>query len=130
MFPPANNESVLPQNIEEVAPEDRRIVTEGLVVEAPPEPDVAVHPGTLTEALNEGATPKPVPKAAGSGEPFPLAEPGEYYIGLWSGLPNYGCPYCSYATLQGPGAVELHILARIDQGNIKHFKALEPKKEI
>jgi hypothetical protein len=59
--------------------------------------------------------------------PFPLAEPGEYYIGLWSGLPNFGCPYCGYATLDGSGAVEIHILSKIDQGNLKHLVALDTK---
>lgn len=63
--------------------------------------------------------------AAGSEPPFPLAEPGEYYIGLWSGLANYGCPYCSYSTLDGSGAVELHILAKADQGDLRHLKALD-----
>jgi len=63
--------------------------------------------------------------AAGTEPPFPLAEAGEYYIGLWSGLANYGCPYCSYATLDGSGAVELHILAKADQGDLRHLKALD-----
>jgi hypothetical protein len=67
--------------------------------------------------------------SADDGPPFPLAEPGEYYIGLWSGHPNYGCPYCSYATLSGSGAVELHILSKVDQGNPRHLKALEIVKE-
>jgi hypothetical protein len=67
--------------------------------------------------------------SADDGPPFPLAEPGEYYIGLWSGLPNYGCPYCGYATLSGSDSVELHILAKVDQGNSKHLKALELVKE-
>lgn len=58
-------------------------------------------------------------------EPFPLADPGEYYIGLWSGIPNFGCPYCGFATLQGSGAVEIHVLERIEQGNARHMEALK-----
>lgn len=91
-------------------------------------------PGTTTEAVEEPATPAvaepPVkPKrrhpAAGDGPIFPLADAGEYYIGLWCNIPNYGCPYCAYATVSGPGAVELHILAYIDKGDLSHSKALE-----
>ena len=80
------------------------------------------------------ATPEPVAltePVAPESEVFPLAEPGEYYVGLWSGLPNYKCPYCHYATLEGSGAVELHILAKIDQGGpqaARHLKALELKE--
>ena len=101
---------------------DLRLTAEASEAEAP---EVAtVFPAAAIE------TPAPVTvqrrhPAAGSEPPFPLADPGEYYIGLWAGKPNYGCPYCSYATLAGPGAVELHILARIDQGHPKHLKALE-----
>lgn len=68
---------------------------------------------------------------------FPLADAGPYYVGLWSGLPNYGCPYCSYAYLaktpeEGTGRVEIHILQTIDGGGVRatrHAKALEVKKE-
>jgi hypothetical protein len=86
----------------------------------------------MGEASNENAVAPQVPAvhrhpAAGDEPAYPLAEPGDYYIGLWSGLPNYGCPYCGYATLEGSGAVELHILARVDQGDERHLKALELK---
>jgi hypothetical protein len=81
---------------------------------------------SLTPAPAAPAQPPPV---VGGKPPFPLAEPGEYYIGLWSGLPNYGCPYCGYATLDGSGAVEIHILSKIDQGNPKHLVALNTVKE-
>jgi hypothetical protein len=56
---------------------------------------------------------------------FPLAEPGDYYIGLWSGKPNYGCPYCGFATLDGPKAVEVHIESKVNQGNKRHPEILE-----
>lgn len=57
--------------------------------------------------------------------PFPLADPGDYYEGLWCGIPNYKCPYCIFATLEGSGAVELHILSKIDIGDPRHMKAME-----
>lgn len=60
-------------------------------------------------------------------EPFPLADPGEYYNGLWNDLPNYKCPYCMYATLSGDYAVEMHILAKVEQGHPRHMSALELK---
>ncbi len=53
---------------------------------------------------------------------------GEYYIGLWYDKPNYGCPYCSFSTIEGSGAVELHILSEIDSGKLTHMAALEPKE--
>lgn len=75
-----------------------------------------------SEPKTAPAEPEPTPTAV---DPFPLADPGEYYVGLWSGKPNYGCPYCLFATLEGNGRVELHILEKIDQGSIRHQKALE-----
>lgn len=69
--------------------------------------------------------PEAAPAPAANDERFPLAEPGEYYSGLWSGIPNYSCPYCMYATLEGSGAVELHILERIEQGSERHQAALK-----
>ena len=87
-------------------------------------------PGTEVSTVLE-ASPVSAPvsqhPSADDNPPFPLAEPGEYYIGLWSGKPNYGCPYCGYATLDGSGSVEIHILSKIDQGNLKHLVALDTK---
>lgn len=88
----------------------------------------------------EEETPTPEPSRAqpsASEAVFPLADAGPYYAGLWSGVPNYKCPYCSYATLarspnEGNGAIELHILAALDRGGHtaeRHLKALE-KKEV
>lgn len=34
---------------------------------------------------------------------------GNYFVGEWSGLPNYGCPECSYATVAGVDAIEEHV---------------------
>lgn len=59
---------------------------------------------------------------------FPLADAGPYYDGLWCGIPNYKCPYCMFATLDGTGAVEIHILELIDQGSERHQAALEVVK--
>ena len=36
-------------------------------------------------------------------------DPETYQIGTWAGLPNYGCPLCPYATLEGTGLVVTHI---------------------
>lgn len=96
---------------------------------------VSLKPKATTPVEPEVEEPTPAPAivqthpSADDGPPFPLAEPGEYYIGLWSGKPNYGCPYCGYATLSGSDAVELHILSKIDQGHPRHLKALEVVKE-
>lgn len=56
---------------------------------------------------------------------IPMPELGKYYIGDWNGHPNYGCPVCGYATLEGPSKVEDHILFKIDQGSNKHLEWLE-----
>lgn len=32
-----------------------------------------------------------------------------YQIGEWAGHPNYGCPYCPFATLDGTALVVAHI---------------------
>lgn len=76
----------------------------------------------------ETTAPAPTPESV-----FPLADPGPYYSGLWGKHPNYSCPYCGYATLSrggqdGNGLVELHILERIDQGDVAHMAALSVKE--
>jgi hypothetical protein len=35
-----------------------------------------------------------------------------YRIGDWHGLPNYGCPHCSFSTVEGAADVHLHVLSR------------------
>lgn len=59
----------------------------------------------------------------------------EFFIGMWGPKPNYGCPYCSYATLSstddgedGHGQIELHVLSKIDAGDFVHRQALIPKE--
>lgn len=62
-------------------------------------------------------------------ETLPKAEP--YRVEDWCGKPNYKCPYCSFSTLSGSGAIELHILAEIDRGvKVRHLQALEHVEEV
>lgn len=62
-------------------------------------------------------------------------EYGEYFIGMWSDLPNFGCPYCPFSVLgsrheptTGNGEVELHVLTQIDSGEPRHLAALTLKE--
>lgn len=55
-------------------------------------------------------------------------EHGEFFIGMWGDKPNFGCPYCSYSTLNN-GEVELHVLSMIDSGNLEHMAALQLQQE-
>lgn len=108
---------------------DRSWQPEEPVLALEPKPEPELEPVLEAEPEPEPeATPVEVKHpAADDAPPFPLADPGEYYIGLWSGLPNFGCPYCGYATLSGSDAVEIHILSKIEQGHTRHLKALEIK---
>lgn len=78
----------------------------------------------------EVAEPKIHPAAAdGVTVEVPDDPEEKYFIGMWGDLRNYGCPYCPYATIgsgegDGNGTVELHILSKIDAGDIKHRAAL------
>lgn len=49
---------------------------------------------------------------------------GQYFIGMWYHLPNFGCPYCAYSTIDSNGDVELHTLSMIDSGDLRHMAAL------
>lgn len=74
----------------------------------------------------------PPPTEAEADAPFPLADAGPYFIGMWGDYPNYGCPYCLEAQLadspeQGTGIIELHILSKIDAGDVRHMAALDKK---
>jgi hypothetical protein len=85
-------------------------------------------------AAKQAKATAPKHPAAAPNEPiFPLADAGEYYIGLWNGHPNYGCPYCAYAILarspaEGGAMVEAHIQFKIDQGSPKHDQWLLEEK--
>lgn len=67
------------------------------------------------------------PSPAAGDDRFPLADPGEFYSGLWSGLPLFKCPYCLFTSLEGSGAIEIHILTKIEQGSQSHRAALEKR---
>lgn len=119
--------------------DDREVTSAGTEsqVEGSSEPQVeakAILTATTDEEILEGRKPtirlndEPKQKEEDQPKPFPLADPGQYYVGLWSGLPLFGCPFCPYTSLAsdgGDGQIELHILYRIDAGDIKHRKALE-----
>jgi hypothetical protein len=98
---------------------------------AEPEPAPDVEPEPQPEPRPPESKSKAVPESkVPEQKPFPLADAGKYYDGMWSGIPNYKCPYCHYAVLgrtpeRGDGAIELHILTRIDTGDPRHLKALE-----
>lgn len=47
------------------------------------------------------------PRPARNAPPSPDAE--TYLAGTWSGIPNYGCPFCPYRTLEGPALIVAHI---------------------
>lgn len=72
------------------------------------------------------------PSNAADEEIFPLADAGEYYIGMWNGTPKYGCPACAYNTLadragDGDFAVESHIQEKAKTSE-KHVRLLEGRK--
>lgn len=78
-----------------------------------------VHPsaaaGTTEEDLAEGRT-----------------EYGQYFIGMFTeGKPCFGCPYCSWSTIDGDGsgAVEMHIFEQLNAGNIRHMEGLNRSQE-
>lgn len=43
------------------------------------------------------------------------AEHGPHYIGVWRDIPNYGCEFCSYATLLGSADIDRHIASHHPQ---------------
>lgn len=51
----------------------------------------------------------------------------KYQVGIWAGLPNYGCPAvgCPFLTLDGAFAVEEHITARADKEDPVHLAVLD-----
>jgi len=36
-------------------------------------------------------------------------DPETYQVGTWSGIPNYGCPFCPVRTLEGTALIVAHI---------------------
>ena len=64
------------------------------------------------------ATPKP-----------PEVEPETYEVGEWAGRTNYGCPFCTFRTLDGTGDVVAHIaLLHRDQATAPAEPATETKE--
>jgi hypothetical protein len=102
----------------------------------PPTEEVALPPDDADSVVDPpSAESEPVetrvhPSAAVNETPVaPEGVDPEYFIGMWAkGIPLYGCPYCPQSTIDGPGDIELHILAKIDAGDFNHRKALEPKE--
>lgn len=47
------------------------------------------------------------PRSARNAAPKP--DPQTYEVGTWTGIPNYGCPFCLFRTLAGTGDVVAHI---------------------
>lgn len=89
-----------------------------------------VEPEQTKEAATdepEALAPSAVHPAAAAGFTEADVDPakGEFYIGMWNSYPNYGCPYCFYSSIDGSGDIELHILSKIDSGDINHRKYLE-----
>lgn len=39
----------------------------------------------------------------------PAPDPETYLAGTWSGIPNYGCPFCPYRTLEGTALIVAHV---------------------
>lgn len=99
----------LPQD---VPPEDEPATTE----------DQHTEEDAATDDAPEAPAPSSVHPAAAPGfeEADVNPEMGQFFIGMWYTKPNYGCPYCAYASIEGSGDVELHILSKIDSGDIKH----------
>lgn len=106
-------------DIEPVEPESNQQQEEEV---QPPTDDLPAPPPTALDRARSL-------RLSGTAEDFPLADAGPYYVGLWCGRPNYGCPYCLEKHLantpdEGNGIIELHILTRIDQNDARHKEAL------
>lgn len=48
-------------------------------------------------------------KALSAVSAAPIPDPETYQAGSWSGIPNFGCPFCPYRTLDGAALVVAHI---------------------
>lgn len=102
------------------------------VLATEPEPDSADEPNEeQDEEEPEASTVHPSAAAGTTEETFAVgrAEHGQYFIGMWGEHPNFGCPFCSYASLDLAGDIELHILSMIESGDLNHMAALELKGE-
>ena len=75
--------------------------------EPKPEPEEVVN---STESKEDGET-----------EPAPL-NTDKFFSGYWHGKPNYKCPYCAHATLEGTDAIYAHIQERVNNGGTNHLQ--------
>lgn len=71
----------------------------------------------LQETQPEAVVPpveEPLPSVAPTSVTPPSEPPAPadelHRAGQWAGMPNYGCPYCGYRTLDGTASVKDHIL--------------------
>ena len=76
-----------------------------------------VHPESFETSADSVAAHPRHPSLAADEEVFPLADAGEYYVGLWNGYPKYGCPACAWTCLpksaaEGDFLTESHILEK------------------
>lgn len=58
------------------------------------------------------------PDTTNTPDPTPTPQEGpqegtvdeEFLVGTWMGLPNFGCPNCSYLTIRGSEDIQQHML--------------------
>lgn len=111
--------------------------TEGGLYREGEQPDESTAPepsddNTAAPAAEGEAPQRSHPTNAVGEEVFPLADAGEYYVGLWNDYPKYGCPVCAYTTLadrpgDGDFAVDSHIQEKAKSSE-KHREYLANKK--
>jgi len=77
------------------------------------EPDQSVsEPEVVAEASaapEPEAAVTPEPEVVPEPEPEPAPEYGQYHVGFWNALPNYGCPHCGFFTIDGTAEMQKHI---------------------
>lgn len=103
-----------------------------------PDTDLATTDTQPTPAPDAPAAPAEVasagrrhPTLAPDEEVFPLADAGEFYVGLWNGYPKYGCPVCAWTTLTNNAAEgDFRTVSHIQEkagSSPKHAALLEKK---
>jgi hypothetical protein len=112
-------DSPTPPLVEKLLARAAEIDTPADAGETPADPAAETETEALAPKIHPAARRTDTPEVPGEG-----VDP-EYFIGTWSGKPLHGCPYCPWTTLEGSGAVELHVLSKIDSGDLPHRAALE-----
>lgn len=110
---PAEGNATSPDDISPEPPNDAEVLAEQ---------EETPTPSTVHSAAPAGTTEDDELKAG-------REKYGEFYIGMWGDRPNFGCPYCNYADISGNGFMELHVLAMIDSGDLRHMAALQLRGE-